>query len=263
MNGRKKEAASGWVIRCTNVGKSYQIYSVYDHRLLQMLFGRLKKFYKDFWVLRDLSFEVRQGECIGIIGRNGAGKTTLLQLICGITMPTNGEVVTRGRIAPVLALGSAFDQDLTGRENVLVGGAVLGLKRKKILSSMKSIQEFTGIGEFFDRPVRFYSSGMTARLAFSICAHVEADILVVDEALAVGDEAFQAKCLKFIDDFRAKGTVFFVSHSVSQIVRLCTRVIWIEDGRIREIGDAKQVTENYQQALKSEKDDAKRFHIGN
>jgi lipopolysaccharide transport system ATP-binding protein len=255
--------SSEWVIRCTNVAKSYQIYSVYDHRLLQMLFGRLKKFYQDFWVLRDISFEVKKGECIGIVGRNGAGKTTLLQLICGITLPTHGEIATRGRIAPVLALGSAFDQDLTGRENVMVGGAVLGLKRSKILRSMKSIQEFSGIGEFFDRPVKFYSSGMTARLAFAICAHVDADILIIDEALAVGDEAFQSKCLKFIDDFRATGTVFFVSHSVAQVVKLCTRVIWIENGRIREIGDPKEITENYQKALLCEKDDAKRFHIGN
>lgn len=255
--------SSDWIIRCANVGKSYQIYSVYDHRLLQMLFGRFKKFYRDFWVLRDISFDVKKGECIGIIGRNGAGKTTLLQLICGITMPTHGEIATRGNIAPVLALGSAFDQDLTGRENVLVGGAVLGIKRAKILRKMKSIQEFSGIGEFFDRPAKFYSSGMTARLAFSLCAHVDADILVIDEALSVGDEAFQSKCLKFIEDFRATGTIFFVSHSLTQIEKLCSRVIWIENGRIREIGDPKQVSENYRQALVREKDDAKRFHIGN
>jgi lipopolysaccharide transport system ATP-binding protein len=197
------------------------------------------------------------------MGRNGAGKTTLLQLICGITEPTHGEILTRGRIAPVLALGSAFDPDLTGRENVLVGGAVLGLKRAKILKLMKSIQEFSGIGEFFDRPVKFYSSGMSARLAFSICAHVDADILIIDEALAVGDEAFQEKCLKFIDDFRARGTVFFVSHSLKQIKDLCSRVIWIENGRIREVGDPKEITEKYQEALIREKDDSARFHIGN
>jgi len=255
--------SSDWMIRCTNVGKAYQIYAVYDHRLMQMLFGRFKKFYQDFWVLRDISFEVKRGECVGVMGRNGAGKTTLLQLICGITEPSHGEILTRGRIAPVLALGSAFDLDLTGRENVLVGGAVLGLKRARILKLMNSIQEFSGIGEFFDRPVKFYSSGMAARLAFSICAHVDADILIIDEALAVGDEAFQEKCLKFIDDFRAKGTVFFVSHSVKQIRALCSRVIWIENGGVREIGDPKQITEKYQKALMQEKDDSARFHIGN
>jgi lipopolysaccharide transport system ATP-binding protein len=228
-----------------------------------MLFGRFKKFYQDFWVLRDIGFEVKKGECIGIIGRNGAGKTTLLQLICGITQPSHGEIATRGRIAPVLALGSAFDADLTGRENILVGGAVLGVKRAAILRKMNSIQEFSGIGEFFDRPTKFYSSGMTARLAFSLCAHVDADILVVDEALSVGDEAFQSKCLKFIEDFRARGTVLFVSHSIALIEKLCSRVIWIESGRIREIGDPTKVAENYRQALVREKDDANRFHIGN
>jgi lipopolysaccharide transport system ATP-binding protein len=251
------------MIRCTNVGKAYQIYAVYDHRLMQMLFGRFKKFYQDFWVLRNISFEVKRGECVGVMGRNGAGKTTLLQLICGITEPTHGEILTRGRIAPVLALGSAFDLDLTGRENVLVGGAVLGLKRARILKLMNSIQEFSGIGEFFDRPVKFYSSGMAARLAFAICAHVDADILIIDEALAVGDEAFQEKCLKFIDDFRARGTVFFVSHSAKQIESLCSRVIWIENGAVREIGDPEEITRKYQKALVQEKDDSARFHIGN
>lgn len=255
--------SSDWMIRCSNVGKAYQIYAVYDHRLMQMLFGRFKKFYQDFWVLRDISFEVKRGECVGVMGRNGAGKTTLLQLICGITEPTRGEILTRGRIAPVLALGSAFDLDLTGRENVLVGGAVLGLKRARILKLMNSIQEFSGIGEFFDRPVKFYSSGMAARLAFSICAHVDADILIIDEALAVGDEAFQEKCLKFIEDFRARGTVFFVSHRLQQIRDLCSRVIWIENGAVREIGDPGKITEKYQKALVQEKDDSARFHIGN
>lgn len=255
--------SSECMIRCVNVGKAFQIYAVYDHRLMQMLFGRFKKFYKDFWVLRDVSLEVRKGECIGIVGRNGSGKTTLLQMICGITLPTFGEITTRGRIAPVLALGSGFDQDLTGRENVLVGGAVLGLSRAKIIREMESIRQFSGIGEFFDRPVKFYSSGMYARLAFSICAHIDADILIVDEALSVGDEAFQAKCIKFIADFRDRGTVIFVSHSMPQVMKLCDRVIWIDNGHVREVGDAKTITENYQAALKNEKDSAKRFHIGN
>lgn len=251
------------MIECVNAGKAYQIYTVYDHRLFQMLFGGLKKFYKDFWVLRDVSFNVLKGECVGIIGRNGAGKTTLLQMICGITPPTIGSITTRGRIAPVLALGSGFDQDLTGRENVLIGGAVLGMPRSKIIKKMDSIHEFSGIGEFFDRPVKFYSSGMFARLAFAICAHVEADILIIDEALSVGDEAFQNKCFKFIDEFRTQGTVLFVSHSVTQVANLCNRAIWIDNGVIREIGDAKKVTENYHNSLISEKDDVNRFHIGN
>lgn len=255
--------SSECMIHCVNVGKAYQIYAVYDHRLMQMLFGRVKKFYKDFWVLRDVSLDVMKGECIGIVGRNGSGKTTLLQMICGITLPTMGEITTHGRIAPVLALGSGFDQDLTGRENVLIGGAVLGLRRAKIIREMDSIREFSGIGEFFDRPVKFYSSGMYARLAFAICAHVDADILIIDEALSVGDEAFQSKCLKFIEDFRARGTILFVSHSMQQVEQLCNRAIWIDGGYVREMGDTGTVTENYQASLASEKDDVNRFHIGN
>jgi lipopolysaccharide transport system ATP-binding protein len=251
------------MIECSNVAKAYQIYAVYDHRLMQMLFGRIKKFYKDFWVLRDVSLDVEKGECVGIVGRNGSGKTTLLQMICGLTLPTMGEITTRGRIAPVLALGSGFDKDLTGRENVLIGGAVLGLRRAKIIREMDSIREFSGIGEFFDRPVKFYSSGMYARLAFSICAHVDADILIIDEALSVGDDAFQSKCLKFIQDFRSRGTILFVSHSMPQVVQLCNRTIWIDGGRVREMGESKIVTANYQAALLNENDDADRFHIGN
>ncbi len=138
-------------------------------------------------------------------------------MISGITIPTLGEITTRGRIAPVLALGSGFDQDLTGRQNVLIGGAVLGLPRAKITRQMESIAEIAGIGEFFDRPVKFYSSGMFARLAFSICAHVDADILIIDEALSVGDEAFQAKCIKFLEDFRQHGTILFVSHALAVV----------------------------------------------
>jgi len=250
------------MIRCVDVGKAFQIYDAYDDRLWQTLFGRYKKFYREYWVLRDINFEVKKGECIGIIGRNGAGKTTLLQIVCGITQPTHGGAWTRGRIAPVLALGAGFDQDLTGRENVLIGGAILGLRRSEIIKKFDSIIEFSGIGEFIDRPVKFYSSGMYTRLAFSICAHIDADILVIDEALAVGDEAFQAKCLDFIKGFRERGTVLFVSHSLGHVKQLCNRAIWIDGGHVREIGEADIVADSYHNALLTEKDDANRFHVG-
>ena len=155
-------------------------------------------------MLRDIDLEVRRGESIGILGRNGCGKSTLLQVICGMTLPTHGELRVTGRIAPVLALGSTFDLELSGRENVMIGGAVLGLKRAEVLRKFDSITEFAGIGDYMDQPVKHYSMGMRTRLAFSICAHVEAEILVVDEALAVGDAAFQRKCLDWIDGFRRR-----------------------------------------------------------
>jgi lipopolysaccharide transport system ATP-binding protein len=227
-----------------------------------VLFGRFGKFHQDYWVLRDVDFEVRRGQCLGIIGRNGAGKTTLLQLVCGITLPTQGKVSTVGKIAPVLALGAGFDNDLTGRENALVGGAILGVPRKEIYRRLDSIAEFAAIGDFFDRQVKFYSSGMVSRLAFSICAHTDADILIIDEVLAVGDEAFRDKCLRFIDDFRQRGTVLFVSHNLAHVASLSDRVMWIDGGHIRAMGDGPSVIDQYKKALVQEKDDANRFHIG-
>ena len=161
----------------------------------------------------------------------------------------------------MLALGSTFDLELSGRENVMIGGAVLGLKRSEVLRKFNSIAEFAGIGDYMDQPVKHYSMGMRTRLAFSICAHVEAEILVVDEALAVGDAAFQRKCLDWIDSFR-KGTLLFVSHSMAEVRRLCTRAIWIEDGRIREQGDPSEVIRAYHRALAVEKDDVHRFSAG-
>ncbi len=185
-----------------HLGKAYQLYARRNDWLKQVMFGWWKSYFKPFWVLRDIDLEVRRGESIGILGRNGCGKSTLLQVICGMTLPSHGELRVTGRIAPVLALGSTFDLELSGRENVMIGGAVLGLKRAEVLRKFNSIAEFAGIGDYMDQPVKHYSMGMRTRLAFSICAHVEAEILVVDEALAVGDAAFQRKCLDWIDNFR-------------------------------------------------------------
>jgi lipopolysaccharide transport system ATP-binding protein len=255
--------SSDCVVRCSGVGKAFQIYKFYNDRLRQVLLGRFKTYYKEFWVLRDIDLEVKKGECIGIIGRNGAGKTTLLQVICGITEPTCGTVTTRGQIAPVLALGAGFDPELTGGENVMIAGAILGMRRQMILKKFTAMVEFAGLVEFIDRPLKFYSSGMASRLAFSICAHSDPDILIIDEALAVGDEAFQQKCLNFIEAFRKRGTILFVSHDMSQVDRLCDRVLWLDGGHVRAAGSAKSVVDRYHHALKTEKDDAKRSHIGN
>ena len=199
--------SSDVVISCDGIGKAFQLYRHRNDQLKQIMFGRWRKFYQPHWVLRDISFEVRKGECCGIVGRNGAGKTTLLQMICGITTPTCGNVSVKGRIAPILALGAGFDMELTGSENAMIGGAILGLKRKEIASRLDSIEAFADIGDFFHQPMKMYSSGMMSRLAFSVCAHVDADILIVDEALSVGDAAFAQKCLHYIQDFAERGTI--------------------------------------------------------
>jgi lipopolysaccharide transport system ATP-binding protein len=232
-------------IRCQNVGKAFQLYMRREDRLRQTLFGFFKKYYKERWVLHDLSFEVRRGECVGIIGRNGAGKTTLLQILCDITKPTRGSVEVKGRVAPILALGAAFDPELTGRENVQISGAILGLDRRSLEGRMQSIADFADIGEYFDQPIKLYSSGMNARLAFAICAHVDADVMIVDEALSVGDQAFQNKCETFIHDFAKRGTLLIVSHATSYLTQVCDRVLWIDDGRVRTIGDPKAVVAEY------------------
>ncbi len=247
------------VVRTRRLGKAYQLYAHRADWLKQVMFGWVKDYYKPYWVLRDIDLDVHRGDSIGILGRNGCGKSTLLQVICGMTLPSNGELRVTGRIAPVLALGATFDVELSGRENVMIGGAVFGLKRSEILRQFDSIAEFAGIGDYMEQPVKHYSMGMKTRLAFSICAHVEADILVVDEALAVGDASFQQKCLDWIDTFRQKGTLLFVSHSMAEVRRLCNRAIWIEDGRIRQQGEPAEVLRSYHRASLVEKDDIHRF----
>ena len=195
---------------------------------------------------------------MGIIGAR-CGKSTLLQIICGMTRPTKGEIWVKGRVAPVLALGATFDLEVTGRENVLIGGAVLGLKRDEIVMKFDSIAEFAGIGAFMERPLKQYSMGMRMRLAFAICVHIEAEILIVDEALSVGDMSFQKKCIDWINKFRRTGTLLFVSHSTNELAQLCERAIWIDNGRVRESGSVADVARAYRRTTFVEKDDMKRF----
>jgi lipopolysaccharide transport system ATP-binding protein len=253
--------SSDAAIRCIGMGKAYQLYARRTDQVKQMLFGNFHRFYLEYWVLRDIDLEVQRGESVGIIGRNGAGKTTLLRLLCGITQPTCGEINVAGRIAPILALGAAFDWEMTGRQNVLIGGAVLGLRRSEILRRMPSIAEFAAIGPFIDQPVRLYSAGMRSRLAFAICVHAEADILIVDEALAVGDAAFQRKGLAFMESFRRHGTLIVVTHDMEQIRALCDRVIWVDDGGIRASGGVAEVIRLYDDATETEEDDGIRFRL--
>jgi lipopolysaccharide transport system ATP-binding protein len=233
------------IIHCSGVGKAFQLYAHQNDQLKQIVFGWRRKFYKEKWVLHDVSFDVRRGERVGIIGRNGAGKTTLLQIVCGITAPTTGTYAVNGRIAPILALGSAFDGLLTGRENARIGAAILGLTHKEIDRRMDSMAEFADIGQAFEEPMRTYSSGMVARVAFAICVHADADILIVDEALSVGDQNFQKKCERYILDFASRGTILLVSHDLLFLEKLCDRVLWLEGGRVRAAGDPKTVIAEY------------------
>ena len=204
---------------------------------------------EEFWALRHVSFEVKKGEVLGIIGRNGAGKSTLLKILSRITEPTEGRVVLGGRIASLLEVGTGFHPELTGRENIFLNGAILGMTQREIRRKFDEIVAFAEVEKFLDTPVKHYSSGMYVRLAFAVAAHLEPEILVVDEVLAVGDAEFQKKCLGKMDEVsREQGrTVLFVSHNMEAVLRLCTRGILLESGRIRAMGDAKVVVPAYLQ----------------
>jgi lipopolysaccharide transport system ATP-binding protein len=253
--------SSDLVVKCVGLSKAYQLYARRTDQVKQMLFGSFHRFYQEYWVLRDVDLEVRRGESVGIVGRNGAGKTTLLRLLCGITEPTSGELTIDGRIAPIMALGAAFDFEMTGRQNIMISGAVLGVRRRELLRRIGPIAEFAAIGAFLDQPVRLYSTGMRSRLAFAICAHADADLLIVDEALAVGDAAFRRKSLAFMEAFRRRGTIVVVTHDMDEIRTLCDRAIWVDDGRIRASGAVAEVIRLYETAAESEEDDGARFHF--
>ncbi len=242
-------------IRVTNLSKRYEIYDAPRDRLMQFVMPRLrhaagkahKQYFREFWALKDVSFEVKKGETVGIIGRNGSGKSTLLQMICGTLNPTGGSIQTNGRIAALLELGSGFNPEFTGRENVYMNAAVLGLSREEIDVRFDAIATFADIGDFIEQPVRTYSSGMVVRLAFAVIAHVDADILVIDEALAVGDAVFSQKCMRFIRKFKKSGTLLFVSHDMGSVLNLCERAIWLHGGQIRQLGESNEIAEAYLQ----------------
>jgi lipopolysaccharide transport system ATP-binding protein len=245
-------------IRVANLSKCFQIYDAPRDRLKQFVLPRLqhlagqtpRQYFREFWALRDVSFEVKKGETVGIIGRNGSGKSTLLQIICGTLSPTGGTVETRGRIAALLELGSGFNPEFTGRENVYMNGAVLGLSQDEVEARFDDIAAFADIGDFIEQPVKTYSSGMMVRLAFAVAINVEPEILIVDEALSVGDELFQRKCFSRIEAIRASGsTILFVSHSGAQIVELCDRALLMDTGEKLAIGVPKQIVGRYQKLL--------------
>ena len=230
----------------SQLSKCYQIYARPQDRLLQSLWRGRKRYYREFWALRDVSFEVGRGEAVGVIGRNGSGKSTLLQLVVGILTPTSGEVVTRGRIAALLELGSGFNPEFTGRENVYLNGAILGLDRGDVARRFAAIEAFAEIGEFIDQPTKTYSSGMLMRLAFAVSVNVEPEILVVDEALAVGDFAFQFRCMERLHRLVRSGTtILFVSHDVGLVKAFCSRAVYLAGGMLRAVGAAEDVAEQY------------------
>lgn len=237
-------------ISVKNLTKTYRIFGHPGDRIKQALTFGQKKFHKEFTALKDVSFEIKKGETVGIIGRNGSGKSTLLQLICGILKPTSGSVEVNGRISALLELGAGFNPEFTGRENVYFQGAVTGISREVMAHRFDEIAAFADIGEFIDQPVRTYSSGMYVRLAFAVAAHVDAELLVIDEALSVGDAFFVQKCMRYIHSFiRNGGTILFVSHDIAAVAQLCQTVYWLADGEIKRQGDPKTVIEGYIESL--------------
>lgn len=242
--------SSDKAISVESVGKCYNIYDQPSDRLKQMVsFGR-RKYHREFWAVRNVSFSIGRGETVGIIGRNGSGKSTLLQMICGTVAPTEGNVQTSGRVAALLELGAGFNPEFSGRENVLLNATILGFPVDEMRARMDLVVAFAELEDFIDQPVKTYSSGMYARLAFAIAIHVEPDILVIDEALAVGDARFVAKCMRRIQDIKARGaTILFVSHDVASVRTLCERAIWIDKGRLVAAGDVFPVTGRYMEFL--------------
>ena len=238
--------SSDVAIRVCDLSKCYQIYDKPQDRLKQSLWRGRKRFYREFWALKDVSFEIKKGETVGIIGRNGSGKSTLLQMIAGTLTPTTGSVAVNGRIAALLELGSGFNPDFTGRENVYMNGAILGLSREEIDARFDAIAAFADIGDFIEQPVKIYSSGMLVRLAFSVSVNVEPEILIVDEALAVGDMGFQMKCLERLEQLTQSGiTLLFVSHDIGAIKAFCDKAIYLVDGAAKAIGGASDMVELY------------------
>ena len=241
------------VIQVRDLSKRYEIYDKPRDRLKQYVAPRLRRalglaprqYFREFWALRDVSFSVRRGETVGIVGRNGSGKSTLLQTICGTLRTTAGDLQTHGRIAALLELGSGFNPEFSGRENVIMNARLLGLSEQQIAERFDAIVAFAEIGDFLEQPVKTYSSGMYVRLAFAVIAHVDADILVIDEALAVGDAYFSQKCMRFLRSFKERGTLLFVSHDPSAVVQLCDRAVWLDRGRLAMDASAKLVMESY------------------
>ena len=239
------------VLIAKDISKTYRIYNRKRDRVKSFII-RNDSHHKEIKALENISFELRRGETLGIVGRNGSGKSTLLQIICGILVPTNGCIEKRGKIAALLELGSGFNPEFTGRENIYLNASLFGLKKKDIEARIGKIIEFAEIEKFIDQPVRTYSSGMIVRLAFSVITNVDADILIIDEALAVGDAFFNQKCMRFFRSFKERGSILFVSHDSNAVMSLCDRAVLMENGKCRQIGKPKDVIETYTSIIQEE-----------
>jgi lipopolysaccharide transport system ATP-binding protein len=257
LNEPDAKSGDNVAIRVNGVSKCYQLYDKPQDRLKQLIYPRLQRTFgrpvmhyaREFWALKDITFDVAKGETLGIIGRNGSGKSTLLQLICGTLNPSSGHIQINGRVAALLELGAGFNPEFTGRENVYMGATVLGLSKKEIDARFDDIAGFADIGQFIDQPVKTYSSGMYVRLAFAVNAHVNADILIIDEALAVGDAFFVQKCMRFLRKFMEIGTVVFVSHDTGTVLNLSKRALWLHNGQVELLARPKEVAAAYLQTL--------------
>ncbi|WP_299770881.1 ABC transporter ATP-binding protein [uncultured Pseudoteredinibacter sp.] len=243
------------VLQVDNVSKEYVSYCKPIYRLWSFFFTPRIGWLTKFVALKDVSFSLNKGETVGIVGRNGSGKSTLLQTIVGTLSPSEGTIQCRGRIAALLELGAGFNPEFTGKENVFLNASIYGLTHEQIEERYEKICEFAGIGEFIDQPVKTYSSGMYVRLAFAVIVHVDADILIIDEALAVGDALFSQKCMRFLEDFKERGSILFVSHDAGAVTRLCDRAIWLDKGTLVKEGSAKEVTESYLEHLYAQQQD--------
>jgi ABC-type polysaccharide/polyol phosphate transport system ATPase subunit len=237
-------------IEAQRLSKVYRIYAKPADRLKEWLTSG-RRYHREFWALRDVSFHVKTGTTLGLIGDNGAGKSTLLALVAGVLRPTSGQVATRGRVSTILELGTGFNPEFTGRENAMMSGTILGISPKEMEKRFSELAAFAEIGDFMEQPVKFYSSGMYVRLAFAVATTIDPDVLIIDEALSVGDVYFQKRCFDRIDSFRKAGkTILFCSHDLYYVRMICDEVIWLRDGRMHEVGEASRVVGAYENYLR-------------
>ena len=250
------------VIELSGVSKKYRLYDAPQDRLREFLSPRRRQFHREHWAIRDISVKVRRGETFCIVGENGSGKSTLLKLMVGILQPTTGEVAIRGRVTALLELGSGFNPEFTGRQNVFLNGAILGLAARDVSARLGEILEFAEIGDYIDQPVKTYSSGMVVRLAFALAVHLDPDILIVAEALAVGDICFRQRCMRKIHELRARGvTIVYVTHDIADVKALGSRALWLHEGSAVEVGDARDVALKYMAALDQKESERLRAEV--